>query len=298
MAKPGGMSAWLVRTLADDELVKQQSLSSRHLSFPCRLCFAFGKPITPTTARHQNLSTASCALDIGGKLYVITSTPFVTASSPDGTRNGIVWNDQENDCYDDLLESARLGRVVYTNSQGHFSVIEVADTFRACQDPTCSECSIPLNNNWLGSKGGASYAEVKIPTLRDPRNEALNPRYGNYINLSYKPQNEGEASFEHYNIHQGPHGMWPNSGHWASMDDSGSLVICDAKIIGITTDHHYALECRDHDHEPKPCTRVLLLDAKLWALFMRLSDKYFNHLKDQTGPLTVTRAYRHLEYQP
>ncbi|KAI0433798.1 hypothetical protein F5Y09DRAFT_350711 [Xylaria sp. FL1042] len=290
------LSAWLVRTLRDQESIHLPSLSSRHLSFPCRICIAIGKPITPTTADGQNLSTASCALDIGGKLYVITSSCNVTASSVDGTRNGKVWNDFKNDeRIDHILESVRLGRVVYEAGGGHFAVIEVADTFRACRAQNCLECSIPLNDKWLESRirFSALSGDVKVPILYDPRENALNPLTGYHVDLRYTAMNQDEASFEEYNIHEGSP-TWEN-GFPASIDDSGSLVVCDGQIIGISTFHTCGYL---HDgYIEGAYASVLLLDTKLWAFFMRRSD-IFKHLKGRKGPLTVSRAWQHLEYRP
>ncbi|KAI0907098.1 hypothetical protein F4823DRAFT_630661 [Ustulina deusta] len=274
------LSAWIVVTEAEQNVHLQP-----RVCFPRRICTSIGKPITPTT--NAPLCTASCVLDIGGKLYVISSVPEVAASSVDGTRNGEIWDDTvSRRPGHNLTECVRLGRVVYQAAESSFLVIEVADTFRACRDRDYSECSIPLNNNWLASRPGPRSGEaVKLLPLQGPPNEAQALLSGYFIDLSYLPGNEYQASFEHYNLHEGRLTRF-NGSDQLDLIDSGSLVVSEGQHIGIA---NVLIPSQDFG-------QVLLFDDKLWAFFVRRSN-VFKHLGKRTGPVTVTRVWKHLEYR-
>ncbi|KAI1420005.1 hypothetical protein F5Y12DRAFT_788594 [Xylaria sp. FL1777] len=257
------VSAWIVVTYEERHVY----LPTR-ICFPHRICLSIGKPISPTTTYESELfRTASCALEIGGKLYVISSMVEKIASSADGTRNGNVWDDSSQQRIgQDILDSVRLGRVVFQAPESSFVVIEVADNFRVCQHRTCPRCLGPLDSNWLATRDTPNWNEdANILTLDGRLSEMQELKTTHFIKLRCNVSS-------------------PDSNEPIEAD-SGSLVMHNEHYIGIAYELKRAEEFG----------QVLLFDDKLWAFFARCSDS-FPHLKEMTGPLTVTNVWKHLEH--
>ncbi|KAI0531568.1 hypothetical protein GGR58DRAFT_229682 [Xylaria digitata] len=277
------VSAWIVITDEERDVGVQE-----RVCFPRRICLTMGKPISPIA--EINLCVASCAIDIAGKLYVISSNVELAASSVDGTRDvETLWNDSRPHLASRgpaIKDCVRLGRVVYQSPRVGFIVIEVADTFKACRDAECSQCSVPINNNWATDKASPGATEpVQFTTVeRWAKNSGSQPPATKYvIGLEREASNKDSGSFANYSHYEG---YIVCGTAQLSAIDSGSLVSRDKKHIGIV----------DVLVPGRSSATVLLFENKLWdhlTPFLNVSER----LGETQATLSVTQSWQHLEYR-
>ncbi|KAF2972545.1 hypothetical protein GQX73_g909 [Xylaria multiplex] len=276
------VSAWIVVTDEERDVGIQE-----RVCFPRRICLTIGKPISPIA--EINLCVASCAIDIAGKLYVISSNVGCAASSVDGTRGVATrWNDYRPHLASigpAIKDCVRLGHVVYQSPHVQFIVIEVADTFKACRDSECSQCSVPINNNWATSKTSSAGTDpVQLTTVKrwakNPGSQTSTTKY--VIGLEREASNKDSGSFGNYGHYEG---YIVGDTTQLSAIDSGSLVSRHKQHIGIV----------DVLVPGRSSAKVLLFENKLWAHltpFLNVSER----LGEIQGTSSVTRSWQHLEY--
>ena len=283
------LSAWVVITTAEADA----SLRPR-ICLPRRFCLSIGKPINPLMAiPHGPLRTASSILEIGGDLYVISTKACNVASSETGELKGEVWDlgPSKTPKYS-IKECVRLGEVIcgFGNST---IAIKVADTFRACREQNCRDCSMPVNTEGLKIRGNTKWGEtVKVLTVGGNADQEYDTEMGHFIDLLYCPQNYGRDDFRLFTIHQGKvrtlDGIKPLPA--LTEVDAGSLVSQAGRYIGIV-DWLWKANGRH-------VAEVLVFDEKfLNSLWYRLHPTTVDGRTAQRDPrFTITRAYKHLEY--
>ncbi|KAI8955334.1 hypothetical protein F4801DRAFT_601884 [Xylaria longipes] len=238
-------AAWIV--VLDEE--RDIDLRSR-VCFPRRICIATGNPASCITKEYQ-LRIASCAVNIGGQLYVLTAGAEGPEETWGGSRPG------RSEPRLNIKQFLRLGHVVNHPRATKFTLIKVDGAFETCRDQSCSKCSTPINNFWAtGRVEQHGYEQVRLTTLKkghraSGRQDVVSKHV---INLQYPAGNINSSTFADYNRHEGE---TVESGlrERLSLTDSGSLVSHDGQDIGISI-------------RIMPGVRVagvLLFDDKLWA---------------------------------
>ncbi|GAW14176.1 hypothetical protein ANO14919_035730 [Xylariales sp. No.14919] len=273
-------SAWIVVT--DEE--GDANLKER-VCFPRRICVTMGKPISPIAKYLTRV--ASCAVEIAGRLYVISANVGLVASSVDGTRDGETWSDSTRDASDrgpKIKECMRLGRVVYQSVDMHFIVIEVADTFKACRDPRCPRRPMLINNKWAMNKPSPSgTGPVQLALGKWDRGFGDQPPYRIKFVIDLEQEGRNSTIPDHCTHHKGEIRVpvdWDLNR--LSQADAGSLVSCSNRAIGIV----------DYLLASPGGVRVLLFENKLWVHLA----PYLNASWRRQDAFSVTQAWKHLEF--
>ncbi|KAK5626042.1 hypothetical protein RRF57_001758 [Xylaria bambusicola] len=285
------LSAWIIITASEQDV----SLSPR-ICLPRRFCLSRGKPVSPLVQTASGLlRTASCVLERGRKLYMISAGAETICSSIGGARDEGVWDEQvSRKPQYGIKECVKLGEVIYQATH-NFVIVEVADKFQVCRDVHCTECSKPINDSGFADKLGDREA-VRIWTLGGPADQELNRRVGIFVDLLHRPSNEDFRSFNAYTLHEGVgktlHKKTKVIIPWI---DWGSLISQDEQYIGIVTNRREANE--------KVIVEVLVFDKKLWITLDGALEEHMSpaHVSGpsvtRTHSFAVTSVYKHLKYR-
>ncbi|KAI0518009.1 hypothetical protein F5B22DRAFT_87701 [Xylaria bambusicola] len=287
------LSAWIIITASEEDA----SLSER-ICLPRRFCLSRGKPTSPLVqTAFGSLRTASCVLQRGWKLFMISAGAETVSSSIDGSRDHGVWDEQVSRKPQYVIkECVKLGEVIYQATH-NFVIVEVADKFRVCQDAGCTECTKPVNDSgFVSNKGPGDSETVRIWTLGEPVAQELNPKVKISVDLPYRPSNKDFRSFSAYTVHEGAaKGLFKRTKVMIPWIDWGGLVSQDGQFIGIVNNTRGAKDTI--------MVEVLVFDKKLWAtLDGALKEHMFPGLiagpsVTETDPFIVTSLFRHLEYR-
>ncbi|KAI1757890.1 hypothetical protein F4782DRAFT_524587 [Xylaria castorea] len=280
---PADLSAWILTTAEEGDV----ELQSR-LCFPRRICIAVDQPAG--SIAESQLRIAGCAVDIAGKLYVLTAGTEPSANSDDGIRQeGVTWDSSRRSSSEirlNIKKSVRLGHVLSHPRVNRFILIEVADTFRACQDQGCSECLTPVNSYWATTRlGPLDYGSVHTTALNkgDRTTVVQDALLIHFIHLQYLALNRDCETFEDYSLHDG---LLTESGlsERLRLTDSGSLVSSEGQDIGISVrmmpDFGRAM--------------VLLFDDKLWAYLINLL-RVSDGMEETQSEIKAPNTWKHLE---
>ncbi|KAJ3579836.1 hypothetical protein NPX13_g729 [Xylaria arbuscula] len=202
--------------------------------------------------QYEPLRTASSVLEIGGELYVISSRVRKVASSETGKRMGEVLLRHVSGAFICERSRNRLPRHVFragilleqeiTDSRGLSGILQhpkrpVADTFRACRDRHCRECSMLVNTKgFVRRRGDPKDGEtVKMLTVGGNADQEYDAKSGHFVDLQYQPQNLGYDTFGKFTVHRGELRTLVGTTLTPRLTeiDAGSLVSQNGCYIGI-----------------------------------------------------------------